>query len=261
MDNRPGAGATIGTDIVAKAAPDGYTLGFFDNSFTINPGLVREKLPYNSLKEFTPLMLVATTPLVLAIHPSVPARTVPDLLDYARKNPGKVNYGSAGYGTGTHLIGEQLKIVTGLNIAHVSYKGAGPGITALLGGEIQMTFATSASIAQFVKAGRILGLATMAPTRSSLLPDVPSAKEAGMPAGVDLTVFWGWFAPAGTPENVLAALDKAFAANIKDPETQRQFREQSFDPSGMGRKEFGAFVRSEIGRWSEVISKAGIKPE
>jgi len=180
VENRSGAGSVIGTQAVANAENDGYTLGFFDIAFATNPSLLRDRLPYDSLRDFIPISLVAIAPLVMVVHPSIPARNVAEFIMYSKNNPSKINYSSGGVGSGIHLAGEQFKFVTGTDILHISYKGAGPGISAILSGEVQLTYATPNSIISHVKSGRVILLAILADNRINSLPDVPTVTEVGL---------------------------------------------------------------------------------
>lgn len=260
VENRPGGASVIGTQAVATAEPDGYTLGFLDIAFATNPGLFKEKLPFDPLRDFAPISQVAIAPLVMVVHNSVPAKSVAEFLEYAKRNAGKVSYSSGGIGSGTHLAGEQFKVVTGTDILHVAYKGLAPGITAIVGGEVQLTFATPSSIVQHIQAGRVVPLAILAGTRSSLLPNVPTVGDVGM-AGLAASPFFGGFAPPRTPAPVLASLERAFVRFATDPEVQKQLRGQGFEPVGSSSAAFGEFLRNEIARWNGVIAKANIKPE
>ena len=260
VDNKPGGGSVIGTQAVSQAEPDGHTLGFLDIAFATNPGLLKDKLPYDSLRDFAPLSQVAIAPLVMVVHPSVPAKSVAGFLDFARRNAGKVNYSSGGIGSGTHLAGEQFKVVTGTDILHVAYKGAGPGIQAIVAGEVQLTYATPASIVGHVNSGRVVALAILANARLSLLPNVPTVADVGM-ANLSASPFFGAFAPPRTAPALQASIERAFVRYATDPEVQKQLRQQGFEPVGSGREAFADFLRAEIQRWNNVIARANIKPE
>ena len=260
VENRPGGASVIGTQAVATAEPDGYTLGFLDIAFVTNPGLFKDKLPYDPLRDFAPISQVAIAPLVMVVHNSVPAKTVAEFIEYAKRNTGKLSYSSGGIGSGIHLAGEQFKVVTGTDILHVAYKGAAPGVAAIVGGEVQLSYATPASIIAHIQSGRVVPLAILAGARSSLLPTVPTVGDVGMP-GLSASPFFGGFAPPRTPAPVMATLERAFVRYATDPEVQKQLRQQGFEPVGSTREGFSEFLRTEIQRWNNVIARANIKAE
>ena len=204
IDNRAGASGIVGTDIAAKAAPDGYTLLMMSLTFAVNPSLFR-KLPYDTEKDLAPVTLVASAPLMLVVHPSLPVKSVQDFLGYAKANPGKLNFGSGGPGTTPHLAGEMLKMMARLQMTHVLYKGGGPALTDLIGGQIQLMLENIPSTLPLAKSGKVRALAVSGRQRSPLVPDVPTLDEAGL-KGYEIVGWNGLFVPSGTPRNIVAHL-------------------------------------------------------
>lgn len=244
LDNRPGGGSTIGTQVVARAVPDGYTIGVIDTAFTINPGLVA-KLPYDTTKDLIPITMVATSPLLLLVHPSLPAKTAAELIALGKARPGQLTFSSAGPGAASHLAGELFADVTGVKLNHVPYKSAGQAATALLSGEITMSFILPASTAAYVKAGRLRALVTSGDQRYAGLPDVPTFNEAGLQKA-RAEAYWGVVAPAGTPQSIVERLNDAYAKQINMPEMKRRLVEMAFVPANNTPAEFAAFIRQDI---------------
>ena len=259
VDNRAGGNSMIGTGLIAKSTPDGYTIGMIDTAFTINPGLFA-KMPYDATRDFAPVTLVASSPLILVVHPSVAAQSAKELVALAKAKPGQVTFGSAGNGTAIHLALEQFRLVAGVELVHVPYKGGGPLVADLVAGQVNMTIGTPASLLQFIRANRARALATTAKKRLVQLPDVPTFTEVGMP-GVDAGPYWGLVAPAGTPAAVVQRLNAVMVKHIRAPDLRERMAELSFDPVGNAPEEFVAFVRGDLARWGKIIKDSGAKAE
>lgn len=257
VDNRPGAGSLVGTELVAKATPDGYTLLIIASSFSINPSMY-SKLPFDPVRDFAPVTLLSWYPNVLVVHPSVPANSVRELIALAKAKPGTLNYASGGTGTGTHLSAELFKTTAGISAVHVAYKGGGPANNAVVAGEVQYMFATIASVLPIVKAGRLRALAVTSARRSPAAPDLPSMAEAGL-AGYDERTWNGLLAPARTPPAIVNKLSAEVAALLKSPETRERLAAQGAEPGGNRPAEFAAIIKSEIAKWARVVREAGIK--
>lgn len=259
LEFRPGAGAQIGTEFVARSAPDGYTVLFVAASHVINPAMVK-KLPYDPIKDFTAIALVADIPSALVVHPSVPAKSVKELIALAKKHPGKLNYSTAGVGTVGHLAAEVLSSMTGISMVHVPYKGAGPAIAALVGGHVDFQFASIPAVIEHVRAGRLRMIGQTGVKRASAAPDVPTMEEAGL-AGFVVQSPFGVLGPAGLPRPIVDRLFKAVRAALDDPATRKLLIEQGAEPVGLGPDEYEQFNRNEIARWIKVARAAGIQPE
>jgi tripartite-type tricarboxylate transporter receptor subunit TctC len=257
VDNRPGAGSQIGTDIVAKAQPDGYAILMVDTAFMTNPSLY-SKLPYNSEKDFAPVSLSATAPVIMIVHPSVPVRTVKELVSLARAQPGALNFASGGPGSSTHLGVELLKYVAKIDLVHIPYKGTGPAVADVLAGQVTMMFAGISSVKQHVEAGRLRAIAVTGEKRSSAMPNVPTFGEAGMKQ-VDASSYWGALAPARTAPDVVTRLSTTMAQVLKTPDVRDKLVELGFDPIGGSPSEFGALLSKETDKWAKVIRAAGVK--
>ena len=258
IDNRGGGASQVGTQAIAQAAPDGITIGMIDSAFTINPGLFAGKLPYDTINDFAPVSLIATAPLVLVVHPSVPAATAQELVALARQKPGAITYALPGLGTPVHLAGEQLRQAAGIDVVSVPYRGAGPSIADVIAGQVQMTFATIPSILEHVRAGRVRALA-MVGERSPLMPEVPTMVEAGLP-GVDAALMFGLVAPAATPAAVLKTLNAAAATSVRTEPLRARLVELGYVPIGSTVDEFRSRLAADIAKWSRIIEAAGIKP-
>jgi tripartite-type tricarboxylate transporter receptor subunit TctC len=257
VDNRPGAGSQIGTDIVAKALPDGYTLLMVDTAFMTNPSLY-SKLPYNSEKDFAPVSLAATAPVIMIVHPSVPVRTVKELVALARARPGALNFASGGPGSSTHLGVELLKYVAKIDLVHIPYKGTGPAVADVLGGQVTMMFAGISSVKQHAEAGRLRAIAVTGAKRSPAMPSVPTFTEAGMKQ-VDASSYWGALAPARTPPEIVARLSTTMAQVLKLPDVRDKLVELGFEPIGGTPAEFATLLASETAKWGHVIKAAGVR--
>jgi len=258
IENRAGGGTLIGTQAVANAPPDGYTLGVMDPAFVTNPQLMSDAR-YDPLRDFAPVTLLTVTPLILVVPPSFPARTVQELIDYAKANPGKLNYGSPGSGSGGHLAIEQFRHAFGLQMVHVPYKGAGPAVAAIVAGEVSMLMAGSGAV-PFVQDHRLRALAATSAKRVPALPDVPTFAELGFPQ-VNVETFAGLVAPAGTPQAVIKRLHAAFAGALQVPEVRAKFLQLNSFPVGNTPDEFAGFLRDNMTRLGGVVRDANIRPE
>jgi tripartite-type tricarboxylate transporter receptor subunit TctC len=257
VDNRPGASANIGADIVSKAPPDGYTLLLASTIHTINPSLY-SKLGYDPVRDFTPITLIAATSQVLAVHNSLPVRSVKEFIAYAKKRPGQLNYSSAGNGSQPHLTAELFKSMTGIDIVHVPYKGAPPAMTDLLAGQVALTFATSPSAVPHVKAGRLRALGVSTPQRISALPEVPTIAEAGVP-GFEASGANGLVGPAGMQAAVIDKLNAAVVRIVKEPAMSRFLSEQGADPLTTTPAQYAAYIKAEVAKWAKVVKASGAR--
>jgi len=252
VDNKPGGGTVIGAEIVAQAPPNGYTLLLGTaTTHAINISLLK-KLPYDPIKDFEPIALVAILPLILVVNPSVPVNSLPELIAYARKNPGKLNFASTGNGSSIHLAGEMLKMVAGIDIVHVPYKGASPALTDLLGGQVQFMFTTIPPALPHVKAGKLKALAVASAKRSSILPDLPTTAEGGAP-GVEAASWNGVLAPAKTPVEIVRALNHELGLVMQIPEVIDKLKVAGVEPAFDSPEEFAAFIASETARYAKVV--------
>ena len=257
VDPRPGAGMVIATDLVAKAPPDGYTLLMVSASFSVNPSL-HSKLPFDSIKDLTPISLTSLIPYVLVVHPTVPARTLQELVAYAKSRPGELNYGAAG--TQNQLALELLKLRTGINMVHVAYRGASLVITDLAGGQIQVALGSTLMVLPHVKSGRLRSLAVTSARRVTSVPDLPTIAESGVP-GFDVSAWNGAFVPAGVPASITARLNADIAAAVKAPELRARLEAEGGEVVGNSSEEFGRFIRNEIAIWEKVVKAAGLRTE
>ena len=259
VDNRGGASGIIGTDLAAKAPPDGYTLLMMSLTFAVNPSLFR-KLPYDTQKDLTPVTLVAFAPLMLVIHPSIPAKSVQELLAYARANPGKLNFGSGGPGTTPHLAGEMLKMMARVQMTHVPYKGGGPALIDLMGGQIQLMLENIPSTLPLAKSGKLRALAVSGLKRSPLAPELPTLDEAGL-KGYEITGWNGLFVPSGTQANIVSYLHAETAKALAQPDVKERLATMGAEGVGSSPEDFRAFVKAEITKWARVVKEAGLKVE
>lgn len=254
IDNRPGGGGNIGAELVAKAPPDGYTVLFQSASLAVNQTLYR-KLNYSAVRDLAPVLLVSSTPLVLVVHPSVPAKSVKDLVTLAKANPGKLNYASTSSGTTSHLSAELFKTMTGTRIAHIPYKGSGPAVTALMGGEIDMLFSPMPPTVPLVKAGRIRALAVTTLKRSPVMPDVPTMNDTLK--GFESDNWYGMFFPTGTPRDIVNRFHAEMSKVLTDPDVRAFMAKEGAEPLGSSPEEFGAYFKKEVEKYAKVIKAAG----
>ncbi|MBI4191151.1 MAG: tripartite tricarboxylate transporter substrate binding protein [Betaproteobacteria bacterium] len=258
VDTRPGAAAQIASNIVAKATPDGHTLLMTPSgSHTINPSLYK-KLPYDTLKDFAPITLVAWVTNLIVTHPTSPINTLQDLITFAKAKPGQLTYASSGNGTITHLAGEMLKSLVNINMVHVPYKGGGVALVAIAANETSIMFAALPSATPFLQSKRIKPLAVMSPQRVSVLPDVPTVAEAGVP-GIGVMEWYGAFAPAGTPRAIIEKLNAEIARIVRKPEARARFAELGADPVGNSAREFAKQVESDVAMWTKIVRSSGAR--
>ncbi len=259
VDNKPGAGTTIAGDLIAKSAPDGYTLWLHDiTTHAINASLYA-KLPYDSLKDFTPIALVASTPLMLVVHPSTPASNVQELIGLLKARPGHYSYGSSGNGTILHLSAEMLKAAAGgLNVVHVPYKGSAPATLAILGGEVSFVFSTMPPAVSNVKGGKLRALAVTTPRRSAAAPEVPTMIEAGLP-GFEIVLYNGILGPAGMNPAMVRRLNAEFAKVVRDPDIRTVYENIGADPISNTPEEFRAMMAGEIAKLAPVVRASGAR--
>lgn len=258
VDTRPGAATILGTDIASKAAPDGYTLLMITTTFAINPGL-RAKLPYDPVKDFTPVTQLNSQPNVIVVAPSFPGKSVKDLIAMAKGKPGELTFASPGAGSAPHLSAEMFQRQAGLSMIHVPYKGIPPAVTDVLGGRVTMLFTTTISAAPHIKAGKLRALALTSAKRQASMPDVPTIGET-LP-GYRAEAFQGMVVPAGVPQAIVNKLSAEVVRIVKSPEMVQRFQLDGAEAVGSTPKEFAAFLKSEMQKWSKVIKDAGIKPE
>jgi tripartite-type tricarboxylate transporter receptor subunit TctC len=259
VENRPGGGTLIGTDSVAKAAPDGYTLLGVAFPFGSNPSIYKS-LPYDTVKDFTPLILAGQTQNLLVVRPSMPIKSVQEFIDYARNNPGKVSYGSTGIGSSNHLSMELFKSMTGIDIVHVPYKGSAPMVNDLLGDHIDTAFDNTPNVLPQVNGGKLRALGVSSGTRSTLAAGVPTVSEAGAP-GYEVTVWFGVVGPAGMRPEIVRKLNAEMNAILKMDDVKRRFEDQGVEPAGGTPSQFADHIRAEIRKWAKVVKDANIQPE
>ncbi len=259
VDNRPGGGTTIGTSLAAKAPADGHTLLVVSFAFGVNPSLYA-RLPYDTQRDFAPVVLAAGTPNILVINPQLPVRSVQDLIALAKSKPGKLNYATAGNGSSNHLSMEMFKSMAGVDIVHVPYKGSAPAVTDLIGGQVDVMFDNVPNVLQHVKAGRLRGLAVSSKTRSPFTPDLPTVAEAGLP-GFDVSVWFGVVTPSGTPKAVVSQLNTEINRILKLREVVQLFHGQGVAPLGGTPEEFATHLRTQMSKWAEVVEATGTQPE
>ena len=256
IENKAGGNGAIASEFVAKSAPDGYTLLFgYIATHGINPAL--SKVPYDPVKDFAPIAMIAEAQEVLVVHPSVKANTVAELIALAKAKPGSLSYASAGNGTAPHISGELFKRLAGIDMLHVPYKGSSPALTDTLGGTTQVMFPSLVAANQFIKAGKLRALAVTGSKRSAMFPALPTIAEAGVP-GFQITQWYGFFAPAKTPPAIVERINRELVAIMKDPDTQKKFADQGADVTTNSPAEFGRFVQSELAKWGKFIAEAKI---
>jgi tripartite-type tricarboxylate transporter receptor subunit TctC len=258
VDNRPGAGTNIATEAVVRAEPDGYTLLFVGSPQAINATLY-DRLNFNLVRDIAPVASVARGTYVMVVNPSLPVRTVPELIAYAKANPGKVNIASAGIGTPPHVAGEMFKTMAGIDMLHVPYRGDAPALTDLLGGRVHLYFSSLSGAIEHVKAGNLRALAVTAATRSEALPEIPTVGD--FVAGYEASGFWGIGAPKNTPVDIIEKLNSDISASLADPELRVRFAKLGATAFALSPAEFGRFVEAETDKWGRVVKFATIKPE
>ncbi len=257
VDNRGGAGGVLGTTLAAQARPDGYTIVLVPATHAINVSLY-SKPPFDAVKDFAPISLIATGAYMLVVKPTLPARSVKELIAFAKSNPGKLNFGSAGTGNATHLVGELMKRMAGIEMAHVPYKGVNPALTDVMGGQLDMVFGSISATSPQAKAGRVRALAVTSAKRSAAVPDVPSLDEAGVP-GFNAVGWWGVLAPAGTPAEIVKKMSNEITAIVGEAEMRNWLQRQGFEPAGGSSQQFAQFIRNEIIKWGNIVKASGAR--
>jgi tripartite-type tricarboxylate transporter receptor subunit TctC len=259
VENRPGAGTVIGSDYVAKAAPDGYTLLLGIATLATNPALLK-KMPYDAVRDLAPITQVAQSPNVLVVHPSIPVKTVKELIAFVRARPGQLTFASAGIGTNPHMTFELFRSMTKLDAVHVPYKGSAPAIVDLVGGHVAMMSATALTGIPQIRAGRLRGLGVTSAKRSAAAPELPTLDEAGVP-GYEATQWYGLLAPAGTPPQTVKRLHADMVQILNSADVKSRLANDGAEPVGDTPEQFGKFIRAELAKWAQVARDAGIKPE
>jgi tripartite-type tricarboxylate transporter receptor subunit TctC len=260
VDNRPGAGGIVGAEFAARSAPDGYTLIIGSaGTHSVNQSLY-PKLPYNVLRDFIPVVRLTDAPSILTVHPSLPVKSVKDLITLARKQPGQVNYASAGAGTSTHLAAVLFESIAQVKMSHIAFKGGGPAVVSVLSGETPVTFATAASVAPHISSGRLRAIAVTSGQRSAVLPELPTIAEGGL-KGYEMLNWLGLFAPTGTPKAIVDRLSRESLKVVAQPEVVKRFNSQGAEPSPLASDEFAAFVKSEIAKWARIVAATGMKAD
>lgn len=259
IDNRPGAGGNLGTELAARTAPDGYTVVLVPATFTTYPSLVRKPL-FDPVKDFTPITLVSSSPLMLVVHPSLPVRSVRELVALAKARPGQLNYASSGIGASAHMAAELFKSMTRTRIVHVPYKGQPPAIVDLVSGQVQLMFPNIPSALPQIKAGRLRPLAVTTSGRSVLFPEMPTVAESGIP-GFEVTQWGGLVTAAGVPAAIAGKFQKDVSAVLNQPDVKQSLLDHGFETVGNTPAQFAEFIRTEISKWAEIIAEAGIRAE
>jgi tripartite-type tricarboxylate transporter receptor subunit TctC len=255
VENKPGASGMIGADLVAKSPPDGYTLLANASIHVINPSLYKNPT-YDAIKDFTPVSLIAEVPLVLVVAPELPVKSVKDLIALAKTKSGKLNFASSGNAAAPHLAGEAFKIATGVDMQHVPYKGSGPALTDLMGGQVQLMFDSLPSSISHIKSGKLRAIAVTTAKRASALPNVPTIAESGVP-GFDISTWYGIWAPAGTPKEIVSKLSDEIAKIVKLPDVRERLAGLGAEPVGNSPDEFAAYCRSELAKWAKIVKASG----
>jgi tripartite-type tricarboxylate transporter receptor subunit TctC len=257
-ENRPGAGGNIGTEAVVNAPPDGYTLLLATVPNAVN-GTLYEKLNFNFIRDIAPVAGIIRVPMVILVHPSVPAGTVPEFIGYAKANPGKVNMASAGTGSAPHMAGELFNFMAGANMVHVPYRGQGPALSDLLGGQVQVLFATTPGITDYIRTGRLRALAVTTASRAQVLPELPTIGD--YLAGYEASQWYGMGAPRNTPAEIIDKLNREINAGLADSKMQARLAEIGGEPLTGAPSQFGTFIAEETVKWAKVVKFAGMKPE
>ncbi len=255
IENKPGAGSTIGTAEVAKARPDGYTIAMVSTTHVITPSIYKQ-MPYDALRDFTPVMKLAEGPYVLVVHPSLPARTVKELVELAKAEPGKIDYASSGNGSSQHLVGALFGQMAGVKLNHVPYKGSGQAMQDLVGGQVKVSFVGGPNAVPYLANGKLRALGVTTSKRSADLPDIPTIDEAGV-AGYDATLWLGLLAPPGTPAEVVAKLREGVTKALSTPEARKLVNSAGVDVALSTPEEFAALMKSELERWGKVVRETG----
>ena len=258
VDYKPGAGGSVGADAVAKSPADGYTLMLANTGVAVINGALYSKLPYNTLKDFTPIARTAMQPLALLVTPNLPVDSLQAFVRYAKARPGQINYGSAGNGGISHLVPEMFKQATGIFMVHIPYRGSAPAFTDLMGGQVQFMAESIPQAANYHKQGKVRALAVTSATRNPALPDVPTVIESGI-KGFEVVGFYGFLAPAGTPKDVVAKLSDAFKQVLTNPEVRDRMVSQGADPAFLGSEDFAKFLVTETPRWEKAVKASGAK--
>jgi len=258
VDYKPGAGGSVGAEAVAKSAPDGYTLMLANTGVAVINGALYAKLPYDTLRDFTPIARTAMQPLALLVTPKLPVQNLRQFVDYARARPGQLNYGSAGNGGISHLVPEMFKSATGIFMVHIPYRGSAPAFTDLMGGQVQFMAESIPQAANYHKQGKVRALAVTSAARNPALPEVPTVIEAGI-KGFEVVGFYGFLAPAGTPKDVVAKLSDAFRQVLTSPEVRERMVSQGADPAFLGSEDFAKFLAAETPRWDKAVKASGAK--
>ena len=258
-ENRPGAGGIAGTDFVAKAAPDGYTILLMDPAVVINPTL-QPSIPYDLFKELKTVSVISSSPEVVVVSPTLPVKTFKELIDYGKANPGKLNFASAGVGTTPHLAGELFKLRTGIDATHIPYRGIGASFTDIMSGKVQFAFSSIAGALPFTSDNRVRAIATTGPKRTPAYPDLPTVSEAGLP-NFEVDLWLAIFAPSATPANVVSRLNAELKKALDNPDTKAALAKVGVEPRGTSPEEGLEFIRREFEQWRKVIAEAKIKPE
>jgi tripartite-type tricarboxylate transporter receptor subunit TctC len=258
VDNRSGGGGTMGAETTVRANPDGYTLILVSGSYTVNPAL--HKLPYDPVRDVTPISMVGAGPFVVASHPSLAAKTVRELIDYAKANPGKINYGSGGTGSLTHLVIELFKLMAGIDMTHVPYKGSGQVITDLIGGQVHLTFGATLSMLPHVTSGKLRGIAVTGKSRSPVIPDLPTVAESGLP-GYEAISWYGMLAPPRLPTRIVLALNNEMKRIVSLPDIRERLGREGFEAMHTTPEAFAQTMAEDVAKWPKVVKAANIRAE
>ena len=259
VENRAGANGLVGTEIAARAAPDGYTIVLIPSGHTVNASLYK-KLPYDSIRDFTPITLVGSSPLLLVVHPTLPVKSVKELISFAKARPGQLTYASAGIGSSGHLAAALFDTLTGTKMVHVPYKGNSLALSDLIGGQVFLNFATTASVMPHIKSGRLRALATTGAARAPTLPDLPTVAEGGVP-GYETGLWYAFVGPAGIPPQIVQRLNAEISAAIKTPEVRNRLTASGIDPHPSTPEELARLIAADVKRWASVIARTGVQPQ